>query len=158
MNYDDAGRPTSTDYGNGVSVGYEYGNDNTWKAIEGPTFGRVERRFSAMGRLLGWTLPNGDSFGRQYDGNGRVRVESDELGNQTRYDYDDAGQLETVEDVAAGALTTFVRDSVGRATLIRDGLNNEREVAYRPDVELIRFSGERVFKQRVSNRIAEQLG
>ena len=145
MNYDGAGRPTSTDYGNGVSVGYEYGTDNTWKAIEGPTFGRVERRFSAMGRLLGWTLPNGDTFGRQYDGNGRVRVESDELGNQTLYDYDDAGQLETVEDVAAGALTTFVRDSVGRATKIVDGLSNEREVAYRPDGRIDTVTDERDF-------------
>ncbi|MEM9728170.1 MAG: DNRLRE domain-containing protein [Myxococcota bacterium] len=131
--YDAAGRPAFSDYGNGVTVRYEYGSENTWTAIEGPTFGRVERDLSAMGRLLGWTLANGDSFSRFYDPQGRVRVETDELGNDTLYDYDIAGRLETVTDVAAANITTFERDPAGRAERVTDGLGGERSMTYFPD-------------------------
>lgn len=51
--YDAAGRRLFADYGRGVTVSYEYsGPTDDWTAIEGPSFGRVERRFSSGGRLL----------------------------------------------------------------------------------------------------------
>ncbi len=140
--YDAAGRPRFTDFGNGVTVDYEYGTENQWIALEGPTFGRVERRVSAMGRLLGWTLPNGDSFSRSYDPQGRVRVETDELGNETVYDYDVAGRLESVNDLASGNTTTFARDAGGRAQDITDGLGGVRSMTYYPDGRLKTLSQE----------------
>lgn len=59
--YDALSRPTSADYGNGARVRYEYGDrgDKRWTAIEGPTFGRVERSFTARGLLGGWKEPKG---------------------------------------------------------------------------------------------------
>jgi len=140
--YDAAGRPSFHDYGNGITAEFEYGTENQWTAIEGPTFGRVERRVSAMGRLLGWTLPNGDGFSRMYDPQGRVRLELDELGNETVYDYDIAGRLETVDDVASGNTTTFIRDAAGRAEQVIDGLGGVRSMSYYPDGRLKTLSQE----------------
>jgi len=66
--YDEAGRPTRKDWGNGTTVDYEYRyNAPDWTAIQGPTFGRVERTFNATGKLGAWKLPNGDTFTRTYD-------------------------------------------------------------------------------------------
>ena len=67
MTYDAIGRMLTADYGHGATVEYEYGDarQNNWTAIEGPTFGRVERTFSASGRLSSWVEPNGDESTRR---------------------------------------------------------------------------------------------
>jgi len=111
---DAAGRPLRTDYGNGAVVDYEYGFGDEWTAIEGPTFGRVERTLSSSGRLLSWTEPSGDTFSQTFDAVGQLRTRIDELGNVTTYTYDGAGRLETIFDAARGATTSYVRDPVGR--------------------------------------------
>ncbi|MCB9492495.1 MAG: RHS repeat protein [Dehalococcoidia bacterium] len=104
--YDAGGRRLHSDFGNGVTVAYEYDNGDDWTAIQGPTFGRVERRVSSSGRLLSWTEPNGDTFSQTFDASGQLRSRIDELGNVTTYTYDAAGRLESTLDAARGATTS----------------------------------------------------
>lgn len=132
MRYDALGRPMSTDYGTEASVAYEYrsASDKRWTAITGPTFGRVERTFTASGRVGSWTESNGDESTRLYDPAGRTTEEIDPLGNRTTYQYDVAGRLESITDVALNATTTFERDSAGRVTRTIDAIGNETETNY----------------------------
>ncbi len=113
--HDAEGRMLFADYGRGVSVRYEYGGaGNAWTAISGPSFGRVERRFSGGGRLVGWTLPNGDVYSRTYDLLGHVTSETGPDGNVRTSVYDLAGRLERTTDAGRGATTSYERDAVGR--------------------------------------------
>jgi YD repeat-containing protein len=133
MQYDALSRPTSTDYGNGARVRYEYGDrgDKRWTAIEGPTFGRVERSFTARGLLGGWKEPNGDRFSRVYDAAGRVAEEIDALGNRTTYGLDPTSRLQAITDVMLNATTLFERDAAGRVTKTTDAFGQETTTAYK---------------------------
>ena len=121
--YDDVGRMQFADYGAGVTVSYAYGQLNEWTSIEGPTFGRVERRFSGGGKLIGWTEPNGDTYSKTYDAVGRLRSEVDATGNVTTHDYDDAGHLERTVDAVRGE-TVYERDLAGRTEAVTDVLGH----------------------------------
>lgn len=129
--YDEAGRPLTEDYGNGVTVHYEYGGRNAeWTAIEGPTFGRYERTFSATGRVIAWTLPNGDTHRSRFDGAGRVAEETGPDGVRTTYAYDAVGRLETQRNEATGAETTFEYDAAGNLTRRIDAEGGETVYTY----------------------------
>ncbi len=146
FDWDDLGRPSRKDWGNGVSVDYEYRSDTQdWTAIEGPTFGRVERIFDTVGRLSWWKLPNGDEFERKYDIGGLLREETNELGNPTVYDYDLAGRLSSITDVALDAVSRFVRDNAGRVTKTVDALGNEMTAQYKAGGRLRAITNARGF-------------
>ena len=126
MAYDDLGRTTQMDYGNGSTVDFEYSLGKAdWTKISGPTFGTVSRTFTAKGLLSSWKEPNGDEFVRRYDGAGRVKEEIDALGNRTTYGYDAAGRLKAITDVTLNATTMFERDAAGRVTKTTDALGHE---------------------------------
>jgi len=132
FNTDRNGRPTLTDYGNGVSVKYAYdGGYPTWTSIEGATFGSVRRAFWGDGKLRQVTEPNGDSRQFYYDANRRLRREVDELGNPTDYVRDDAGRVTEVHEVASGAVTRFTHDDEGRVVSRSDALNHGTSMTYR---------------------------
>ncbi len=132
MSYDGLGRLSSADYGHGATVSYEYSEATPgWTAISGPTFGRVERSFTAAGRLGSWTEPNGDELTRIYDAAGRVKEEIDALGNSTLYAYDLGGRLQGITDATLNATTTFERDSAGRVTRTTDALGHETQTSYK---------------------------
>ncbi|MEM9189324.1 MAG: putative Ig domain-containing protein [Myxococcota bacterium] len=128
--YDPAGRRTSADYGNGLTVAYQYGLENDWTQISGPTFGTVQREYSSTGRLSAWTMPNGDQGSRLYDGAGRVLEEVDEVGNLTRSSYDAAGRLASTYDQALDATTTFERDDAGKLTARVDAESHRTEFTW----------------------------
>ncbi|MGB7520092.1 MAG: putative Ig domain-containing protein, partial [Spirulinaceae cyanobacterium] len=53
--YDDSGRETQADYGDGLIVEYDYeGAGGDWTTIESPTTGKIERKFTEDGKLGGW--------------------------------------------------------------------------------------------------------
>jgi YD repeat-containing protein len=133
MTYDAVGRMLTADYGHGATVEYEYGDSrqNNWTAIEGPTFGRVERTFSSRGRLSSWVEPNGDEFTMLYDPTGRVSEEIDALGNRTTYGYDASGRLQAITDATLNATTTFERDAAGRVARTVDALQDETLTTYK---------------------------
>ena len=61
--YDKEGRQTKADYGNGLFVNYTYtATSPDWTVIEGPTIGRIERKFTADGKLGGWVTPDGRDY------------------------------------------------------------------------------------------------
>ncbi|MCB9679844.1 MAG: RHS repeat protein, partial [Alphaproteobacteria bacterium] len=142
--YDAGGRRLHSDFGNGVTVAYEYDNGDDWTAIQGPTFGRVERRVSSSGRLLSWTEPNGDTFSQTFDASGQLRSRIDELGNVTTYTYDAAGRLESTLDAARGATTSYVRDPLGRVLSQTDPAGEVRSYTYDPRGSVATTTDERM--------------
>lgn len=126
---DATGRPLFTDYGNGATVRYEYSAAESWTAIEGPTFGRVERTLSSAGRALSWTYPNGDTGSQTFDPAGQLRSATDALGNVTTYTYDDAGRLVSSDDSVRGT-TSYVRDPMGRTLSVTDPSGETRSFTY----------------------------
>ncbi|MBX3275625.1 MAG: PKD domain-containing protein, partial [Sandaracinaceae bacterium] len=141
--HDPAGRRLYADYGNGVTVRYEYADSDAWTAIEGPTFGRVERRLSASGRLLSWTEPNGDTFTQRYDAAGQLRRRIDALGNVTEHVYDAAGHLVEVVDAARGATTRYARDPLGRVITQTAPDGTTRSFTYDPRGNIATTTDER---------------
>ncbi len=117
--YDAQGRRQAINYGNGVTVEFEYGHGDEWTAIQGPTFGRVQRTISGGGRLLGWTTPQGETYGRNYDVLGNLRLETDPNGRTRTYEYDDAQRPQSIIDSVRGA-TTYAQDAAGRVTAVTD--------------------------------------
>jgi RHS repeat-associated protein len=130
--YDRHDRPTLIDYGNGLSVRFEYtGSSREWSAIEGPTFGRVERLFWADGKLSRVTEPNGDVREFYYDANRRLRREIDALGNPTDYLRDRAGRVTEIHETATGATTRFSHDAAGRVLTRADAEEHTTRMTYR---------------------------
>ena len=127
--YDALGRRLFADYGNGATVTYEYDGGDEWTAIEGPTFGRVERVLSAAGNVLSWTMPNGDTGAQTFDAANQLTTSTDALGNVTTYEYDLAGRLERVVDPVRGT-TTYTRDAMGRPLTITDPTGEVRSFTY----------------------------
>jgi YD repeat-containing protein len=129
--YDALGRRIYSDYSQGVNVSFGYGDIvSEWTSATVSTRGTYTRRFTSSGRVVGWTMPNGDTGSRTYDALGRVRRELDALGNETLTEYDDAGRVESVEDVERGATTTYVRDAVGRTLSETDPLGHTTSRTY----------------------------
>jgi RHS repeat-associated protein len=132
FNYDKDARPTFLDYGGGLSVRFEYtGSSNEWSAIEGPTFGRVERKFWADGKLSRITEANGDVREFYYDANRRLRRELDALGNTTDYVRDRAGRVTEIHDNATGGVTKFTQDAAGRPLTRTDAYDHTTTMSYR---------------------------
>ena len=127
--HDALGRRLFADYGNGATVTYEYDGGDEWTAIEGPTFGRVERVLSAAGNVLSWTMPNGDTGAQTFDAANQLTTSTDALGNVTTYEYDLAGRLERVVDPVRGT-TTYTRDEMGRPLTITDPTGEVRSFTY----------------------------
>jgi RHS repeat-associated protein len=132
FSYDKDGRPTLIDYGSGLSVRYEYtGSSKEWSAIEGPTIGRVERRFWADGKLSRITEPNGDVREFYYDANRRLRREIDALNNATDYVRDRAGRVTEIQEAVTGGTTKFTHDSAGRVLTRKDAYDHTTTMSYR---------------------------
>ncbi|MEU7024563.1 RHS repeat-associated core domain-containing protein [Streptomyces sp. NPDC046203] len=101
--YDDWGLLSATDLGNGASLLTEtdpvHRTITTWRAGDGvPVTGREVTTVDARGEPVSvewFDLDDVRAGGRsvEYDGWGRTRRETDELGNVTRYDYDSRGRL-----------------------------------------------------------------
>jgi RHS repeat-associated protein len=124
--YDSEGRQTKADYGNGLYVNYSYtATSPDWTVIEGPTIGRIERKFTADGKLGGWVTPDGNiTF--TYDAAGRLWKENQPDGRTTEYTYDAAGRVIQTKDLSTGATASKAyniggqllseTDSFGRST------------------------------------------
>jgi RHS repeat-associated protein len=100
--YDKEGRQTKADYGNGLFVNYTYtATSPDWTVIEGPTIGRIERKFTTDGKLGGWVTPEGEiTF--TYDAAGRLWKETQPNGQTTEYVYDAAGRVTKIKDLSTG--------------------------------------------------------
>jgi RHS repeat-associated protein len=132
FSHDKDRRLVRADYGNGLTVAYEYtGSSKSWSAISGPTFGRVERLFWADGKLSRVTDPNGDVREFYYDANRRLTREKDALGNDTLYERNVAGRVTQIREVATGAETDFTHDAAGRVLTRTDALNRTTSMTYR---------------------------
>jgi RHS repeat-associated protein len=104
--YDKEGRQTKADYGNGLFVNYTYtATSPDWTVIEGPTIGRIERKFTADGKLGGWVTPEGEIV-FTYDAAGRLWKERQPNGQTTEYSYDAAGRVIQTKDLTTGATAT----------------------------------------------------
>jgi RHS repeat-associated protein len=114
--YDKLGRETYTNYGDGISVKYDYsGAGGDWTKLEAPTIGKIERKLTADGKLGGWITPDGGTPTFKYDKAGRLFRETDASGNDTtEYGYDAAGRLTTVKDLRTGAVSSKIYDAGGR--------------------------------------------
>ena len=144
--YDGLGRDTFSDYGNGITSTQQYATGAPdWTVTDGPTTGRIERKFTASNRLGGWVGPNGDEVTFLYDAAGRLEEEVDPLGHSTITTYDAAGRPETVRDVTTGATTTTLRDDAGRPTSVTNALGDETTFTYFPGGQQKTMTNGRLF-------------
>ncbi|MBE9098367.1 putative Ig domain-containing protein [Vacuolonema iberomarrocanum] len=112
--YDQRGRETRADYGDGIFVEYSYGYEGDWTTLNAPTIGRIERKFTADGKLGGWVTPDGGELTFTYDKVGRLETETTPDGQVTRYEYDDVNRTHRVINEATGLVSETVYDNVGR--------------------------------------------
>ncbi|NEQ95699.1 MAG: hypothetical protein F6K30_03040 [Cyanothece sp. SIO2G6] len=115
FSYDKLGRETSADYGEGLTVTYEYeGAGSDWTVVNAPTTGRIERVFTPDGRLGGWVTPEEDDedIVFEYDKAGRLKKEIDPTGKVTSYEYDSLGRVEIVTDESTGLQTIYHYDEL----------------------------------------------
>jgi RHS repeat-associated protein len=128
--YDKEGRQTKADYGNGLFVNYSYtATSPDWTVIEGPTIGRIERKFTADGKLGGWITPDGEiTF--TYDAGGRLWKETQPNGQTTEYTYDAAGRVTQVKDLSTGATTSKVYNTGGQVLSETDALGRKTSFTY----------------------------
>jgi RHS repeat-associated protein len=128
--YDKEGRQTKADYGNGLFVNYSYtATSPDWTVIEGPTIGRIERKFTADGKLGGWVTPEGEiTF--TYDAAGRLWKETQPNGQTTEYTYDAAGRVTQVKDLSTGASTSKVYNTGGQVLSETDALGRKTSFTY----------------------------
>ncbi|MGR3278198.1 putative Ig domain-containing protein [Acaryochloris marina NIES-2412] len=129
--YDKQGRQTQVNYSDGIYVNYGYtGAGAAWTTLEGPTFGRIERKFNDNGQIAGWITADGNEISYDYDALGRLSQETDPSGRITEYFYDAAGRLIRTRDVSTGAEVTREYDAVGRVIRQTDALGNTTTNAY----------------------------
>jgi fibro-slime domain-containing protein/RHS repeat-associated protein len=128
--YDKEGRQTKADYGNGLFVDYTYtATSPDWTVIEGPTIGRIERKFTADGKLGGWVTPEGEiTF--TYDAAGRLWKETQPNGQTTEYIYDAAGRVTQVKDLSTGASTSKVYNTGGQVLSETDAFGRTTTFTY----------------------------
>jgi len=134
--YDGLGRTTSATYNEGdpdeeLVVNYDYdlttSNDQSagdWTSIDSLSTGRIERRFTPGGQLAGWTLANGGVVAYEYD-RGRLDTETDALGRETKYHYDELGRVRKIEDLSTGDFVENTYDLAGR---LLESVNSAGEV------------------------------
>jgi RHS repeat-associated protein len=135
--YDKESRRTKADYGNGLYVTYGYSStDNDWSVIDGPTIGRIERKFTPDGKLSGWVTPDGGQLKFEYDVSGRLTKEIDPAGRTTEYIYDAAGRVTQIKDSLTGATLSKEYDAGGRVTKEIDSLGNSTAYQYARDGKL----------------------
>jgi RHS repeat-associated protein len=128
--YDTEGRQTKADYGNGLFVNYTYtATSPDWTVIEGPTIGRIERKFTADGKLGGWVTPDGNiTF--TYDAAGRLWKETQPDGRTTEYTYDAAGRVIQTKDLATGATASKAYNIGGQLLSETDSLGRTTSFTY----------------------------
>jgi YD repeat-containing protein len=128
--YDTEGRQTKADYGNGLFVNYTYtATSPDWTVIEGPTIGRIERKFTADGKLGGWVTPDGNiTF--TYDAAGRLWKETQPDGRTTEYTYDAAGRVIQTKDLATGATASKAYNIGGQLLSETDSLGRTTSYTY----------------------------
>jgi RHS repeat-associated protein len=128
--YDKEGRQTKADYGNGLYVDYTYtATSPDWTVIEGPTIGRIERKFTADGKLGGWITPDGEiTF--TYDAAGRLWKETQPNGQTTEYTYDAAGRVTQAKDLTTGATVSKSYNTGGQVLSETDSLGRTTSFTY----------------------------
>jgi RHS repeat-associated protein len=128
--YDKEGRQTKADYGNGLYVNYTYtATSPDWTVIEGPTIGRIERKFTADGKLGGWVTPDGEiTF--TYDTAGRLWKETQPNGQTTEYTYDAAGRVTQTKDLSTGKTVGKSYNTGGQMLSETDALGRKTTYTY----------------------------
>ncbi|MCA9265096.1 MAG: RHS repeat protein, partial [Planctomycetales bacterium] len=109
-----------------MTVTYDYGVEADWREISSASTGTIGRSFTAGGQLSGWTRKvDGETLvtaSYEYD-KGRLRIETDQFGNKTRYDYDEFGRVFRVGPVSEsdpdgpfleGNYVEYSYDNIGR--------------------------------------------
>lgn len=113
--YDALNRQTAADYAHGMTVNYNYTeNDSDWSAVSGPTIGNMQRQLDDEGRLAGWNTPNGSNPGFAYDNDGRLQFETNSIGVVDQSVYDGAGRLIATTNLATGSWAVYGYDADGR--------------------------------------------
>ncbi len=128
--YDKEGRQTKADYGNGLYVNYSYtATSPDWTVIEGPTIGRIERKFTSDGKLGGWVTPDGEiTF--TYDAAGRLWKETQPNGQTTEYTYDAAGRVTQTKDLTTGKTVSKTYNVGGQVLSETDALGRTTSFTY----------------------------
>ncbi|MEZ6073141.1 MAG: putative Ig domain-containing protein [Pirellulales bacterium] len=138
LNYDGLGRVYEAVYANGpedLVVSYDYGEQGEepdWTALSSDTTGPIGRHFTDTGQLAGWDLPEGGSVSYSYD-RGRLDVETDQYGNQTKYHYDELGRVSKVEDLSTGAYLAYTYNLAGQVLTTKNSLGETITNTYDPD-------------------------
>jgi RHS repeat-associated protein len=128
--YDSEGRQTKADYGNGLYVDYTYtATSPDWTVIEGPTIGRIERKFTADGKLGGWVTPD-SNITFTYDAAGRLWKETQPDGRTTEYTYDAAGRVIQTKDLSTGATASKAYNIGGQLLSETDSLGRTTSYTY----------------------------
>jgi RHS repeat-associated protein len=130
FSYNKTGQRTRADYGNGLFVNYAYtATSPDWTVIEGPTIGRIERKFTADGKLGGWVTPEGEiTF--TYDAVGRLWREKQPNGQITEYTYDAAGRAIQTKDLTTGATSSKTYNIGGQLLTETDSLGRTTSYTY----------------------------
>ncbi|WP_303804257.1 polymorphic toxin-type HINT domain-containing protein [Ruminococcus flavefaciens] len=136
--YDANGNCLKLTYPNGLSVSYEYNKEGkVIKASKGST--SVSYEYDAAGRVTKYTDEANHTYTTVYDANGNVEklldpdgnvlqenkydavnnliLETDPMGIQTQYDYNNVGQIKTMIDnlnTSREKKTTYEYDKTGR--------------------------------------------
>jgi RHS repeat-associated protein len=128
--YDKEGRQTLADYGDGLYVNYSYTPTSPdWTVIEGPTIGRIERKFTSDGKLGGWVTPEGEiTF--TYDAAGRLWKETQPNGQTTEYTYDAAGRVIQTKDLSTGATVSKSYNTGGQLLSETDAFGRTTSYTY----------------------------
>ena len=113
----------------GGSMGFRYdGEGNLLEITDFSGKNYLSCRYDAFGRVVEQnTAGRGKSYAA-YDEEGRTTVFADELGNQTKYSYDENGCVTGIEQGGSGIRSTY--DENGRLTEQTDGLGNVTKMAY----------------------------
>lgn len=121
--------PGSTTY----IVNYSYTAANhDWTVIEGPTIGRIERKFTDDGKLGGWVTPDGEiTF--TYDVAGRLWKETQPNGQVTEYSYDAVGRLIQTKDLTTGRTTSKTYNVGGQMLSETDAFGRTTTYTYNKD-------------------------
>ena len=142
--YDANGNCLKLTYPNGLSVSYEYSKEGkVIKASKGST--SVSYEYDAAGRVTKYTDEANHKYTTVYDANGNVEklldpdgnvlqenkydavnnliLETDPMGIQTQYDYNNVGQIKTMIDnlnTSREKKTTYEYDKTGRLIISTD--------------------------------------
>jgi YD repeat-containing protein len=88
------------------------GSRADWTAIEAPTIGRLECKFTDDGNFGGWVRNGSDEIKFTYNKAGLLETETDPSGSVTRYEYDKIGRVKSVKDESTGVETIYHYDTL----------------------------------------------